>query len=86
MTKKCYINGIGCVSAQKTYDGTFLNEIVDHGQEIVVNAVKPEYHKYISPAGLIHRIRKKCMIVTLVPKFKQANTKFTAKDTYINKK
>ncbi len=52
MIKNCYINGVGCISAQKTYDGTFLNEIIDHDNEPVVNVVKPEYHKYISPSSV----------------------------------
>ena len=26
--KKTYINGVGCVSAQKTYDTVFLEEVV----------------------------------------------------------
>lgn len=49
-----YINGRGCVSAQKTFDGSFPEEvIVPEGQ--VLPVVAPPYKEYISP-GMIRRM------------------------------
>ena len=48
--KHCYINGIGCVSAQDTSDyATFLASAKEL-QENVVGVYKPNYRDYIKPA------------------------------------
>jgi len=46
-----YINSIGSVSAQKTFDSAlFLEEIVRHN-ETVLNVIAPNYKEYIPPAA-----------------------------------
>lgn len=53
--EKCYINGIGCVSAQKTFGGGFLDEVVINTTDNVLSAVNPDYKAFISP-GAIRRM------------------------------
>lgn len=49
--KKVYINGIGSISAQKTFENTeFLEEITDYN-ETVLPAIDPVYKEYIPPAA-----------------------------------
>ncbi|ASV29828.1 beta-ketoacyl synthase N-terminal-like domain-containing protein [Maribacter cobaltidurans] len=51
MKKEVYINSIGSVSVQKTFNNSeFLNEIVDY-EGISVKAVDPNYKEYIPPAA-----------------------------------
>ncbi|MEN2414479.1 beta-ketoacyl synthase N-terminal-like domain-containing protein [Flavobacterium mesophilum] len=57
MTKKTYINGVGCISTQKTFDTVFLEEAVVHENETVLSIVSPVYKDYISPA-MIRRMAK----------------------------
>ena len=52
MANKSYINGIGCVSAQKTFEGAFLDEIINHEDDVVWPVVKPVYQNYIAPAAI----------------------------------
>lgn len=52
MIKKCYINGIGCVSAQNTVDGSFLGEIIQYTNQVVLHVLKPQYQNYISPVAV----------------------------------
>ena len=50
MKKSIYINGLGSISSQKTYDNThFLNEVI-HYNNTVLPAVSPNYKDYIVPS------------------------------------
>jgi len=49
--KKCYINGTGCVSAQKTVDTAFLEEIVINDTHNVLELALPNYKDFISPVA-----------------------------------
>lgn len=49
--KKTYINGVGCVSTQKTFDTAFLEEAVENKNNTVFSVVAPVYKDYISPAA-----------------------------------
>ncbi|WP_264535738.1 beta-ketoacyl synthase N-terminal-like domain-containing protein [Flavobacterium sp. N1736] len=49
--KKTYINGIGCISTQKTFDTVFLEEAVHNHDENVFKIVPPVYKDFISPAA-----------------------------------
>ncbi|MFH6997958.1 beta-ketoacyl synthase N-terminal-like domain-containing protein [Flavobacterium sp. FlaQc-57] len=49
--KKTYINGVGCISTQKTFDTVFLEEATEHKNETVLSIVSPVYKDYISPAA-----------------------------------
>jgi 3-oxoacyl-(acyl-carrier-protein) synthase len=51
MSKKTYINGVGCISTQKTFDTVFLEEAVVNYDENVLAIVPPAYKEYISPAA-----------------------------------
>ncbi|OIV42509.1 beta-ketoacyl synthase N-terminal-like domain-containing protein [Flavobacterium johnsoniae] len=51
MTKKTYINGVGCISTQKTFDTVFLEEATVNHDENVLAIVSPAYKEYISPAA-----------------------------------
>ncbi|MDR7208597.1 beta-ketoacyl synthase N-terminal-like domain-containing protein [Flavobacterium piscis] len=48
---KTYINGIGCISAQKTFDTVFLEEVVVNTTENVLAVVAPVYKDFISPVA-----------------------------------
>ncbi|MEO7977636.1 beta-ketoacyl synthase N-terminal-like domain-containing protein [Flavobacterium sp.] len=48
---KAYINGIGCISAQKTFDTVFLEEAVVNTPENVLAVVAPVYKDFISPVA-----------------------------------
>ncbi|BFM43031.1 beta-ketoacyl synthase chain length factor [Flavobacterium sp. CFS9] len=50
--KKTYINGIGCISTQKTFDTVFLEEAIHNLNENVLKIVPPVYKDYISPAAI----------------------------------
>lgn len=51
MKKSVYINSVGSVSAQKTFDNSsFLEEIVTHN-ETVLRIIAPDYKAYIPPAA-----------------------------------
>jgi len=51
MIKKTYINGVGCISTQKTFDTVFLEEAVVNHEENVLAIVPPAYKEYIAPAA-----------------------------------
>lgn len=55
--KKTYINGVGCVSAQKTFENDFLEELVLNENENILPIQVPAYKDYISPA-MIRRMAK----------------------------
>ncbi|KAF2514018.1 3-oxoacyl-ACP synthase [Flavobacterium zhairuonense] len=55
--KKTYINGVGCISTQKTFDTVFLEEAVVNNSETVLQIIPPVYKDYISPA-MIRRMAK----------------------------
>ena len=48
--KHCYINGIGCVSAQDTSDYATFLETAKELRENIVGAHKPSYRDFIKPA------------------------------------
>lgn len=50
--KNCYINGMGCVSAQKTFESEFLKEIHLNETENVLFAQQPSYKEIIPPAAI----------------------------------
>ncbi|MFA5573445.1 MAG: beta-ketoacyl synthase N-terminal-like domain-containing protein [Brumimicrobium sp.] len=56
MKNKCYINGLGIVSAQNTKED-FLKEIIEYKDTTQVPALKQNYKEYIPPA-LIRRMGK----------------------------
>jgi 3-oxoacyl-(acyl-carrier-protein) synthase len=49
--KKTYINGVGCISTQKTFDTVFLEEAILNANDTVLSIVSPVYKDYISPAA-----------------------------------
>ncbi|RAR71532.1 beta-ketoacyl synthase N-terminal-like domain-containing protein [Flavobacterium aciduliphilum] len=49
---KTYINGVGSISAQKTFEGDFLEEIISNESENVIYAVQPSYKEVIPPASI----------------------------------
>ena len=50
--ENCYINGIGCISAQRSFENDFLIEPIIYSEENILKAVKPNYKDYISPAAV----------------------------------
>lgn len=48
--KHCYINGLGCVSAQHTTEGLFLENIASYDTNILP-VINPNYKDYIPPAA-----------------------------------
>ena len=72
--KKTYINGVGCVSAQKTFDTVFLEEVVMHENENILPIQVPVYKDFISPVA-IRRMAKgvKNGIVASALAMKEAN-------------
>ncbi|RSK41385.1 beta-ketoacyl synthase N-terminal-like domain-containing protein [Mangrovimonas spongiae] len=72
--KNVYINSVGSISAQKTFDNTeFLNEITEYNDNVIF-AVNPVYKDYIPPAAA-RRMAKgiKMGIVTSKIALKEAN-------------
>jgi len=55
--KGCYINGLGCISAQKTFDANYLNEVSINTNENALYAQQPSYKEIIPPA-MIRRMAK----------------------------
>lgn len=49
--KKTYINGVGCISTQKTFNTVFLEEAHINHDENVLAVISPAYKEYISPAS-----------------------------------
>jgi 3-oxoacyl-(acyl-carrier-protein) synthase len=52
---KVYINGVGCVSAQSTFEGGFLETLTLQQSGNLLPLVAPPYKEYI-PTGLIRRM------------------------------
>jgi 3-oxoacyl-[acyl-carrier-protein] synthase II len=51
MMKKVYVNGVGSISAQKTFDTTaFLKEFENH-ESNTIHVINPNYKEYISPVA-----------------------------------
>jgi len=50
--KKTYINGLGCISAQKTFDTVFLEEALLNESETILPLEKPIYKDFISPVAI----------------------------------
>lgn len=48
--RKCFINGLGCVSSQETIDNDFLKSPIDYSDASLVPALKPDYKAFIPPA------------------------------------
>ena len=49
--KKVYINGMGCISAQPTFDSVFLETAVINTTDNVLSVVAPPYKDFIPPAA-----------------------------------
>jgi 3-oxoacyl-(acyl-carrier-protein) synthase len=49
--KKTYINGVSCISTQKTFDTVFLEDAVYNQNDNVLSVVSPIYKDFISPAA-----------------------------------
>jgi 3-oxoacyl-(acyl-carrier-protein) synthase len=49
---KTYINGLGCISAQKTFEGVFLEEFECDINENVLPVKTPVYKDYIPPVAI----------------------------------
>ena len=50
--KACYINGLGSISAQKTYEADFLEEVTVNHAENVLFAMQPSYKEVIPPSAI----------------------------------
>ncbi|HKO77255.1 MAG TPA: beta-ketoacyl synthase chain length factor [Flavobacterium sp.] len=72
--KKTYINGLGCISAQKTFDTVFLEEAELNENDIILSLKTPVYKDFISPVA-IRRMAKgvKNGIVASALALKEAN-------------
>ena len=72
--KKVYINGIGCISAQKTFDVVFLEEAELNESDTILPLRVPVYKDFISPVA-IRRMAKgvKNGIVASTLAMKEAN-------------
>ena len=71
---KTYINGVGSISAQTTFEANFLEEVTINETEDVLYAVQPSYKEVIPPAA-IRRMAKgvKMGIFTSNQALKEAN-------------
>lgn len=49
--QKCYINGMGCVSSQDTYETSFLESVEINTTENIVYSKQPSYKELIPPAA-----------------------------------
>lgn len=49
--KRCYINGTGCVSSQKTSNAAFLEEIIINENDNILELSQPDYKEVIAPAA-----------------------------------
>jgi len=72
--RKTYINGVGCISAQKTFDVVFLEEAELNENDTILSLKAPIYKDFISPAA-IRRMAKgvKNGIVASALAMKEAN-------------
>src|SRR5690625_362864 len=51
-TKKCFINGMGCISAQPTFENSFLENPQIPTNVVDFEVVKPNYKEFISATAL----------------------------------
>lgn len=49
--KKCYINGMACISAQETFNSVFLENVKVNVNDITFHAIKPDYKEFIAPVA-----------------------------------
>nr|WP_294934981.1 beta-ketoacyl synthase N-terminal-like domain-containing protein [uncultured Flavobacterium sp.] len=72
--KTCYINGVGCISTQDTFETEFLSETTINETENVLYANQPSYKEFIPPAA-IRRMAKgvKMGIAASTKALKEAN-------------
>lgn len=50
--KKTYISGLGCISAQKTFDTVFLEDAVLNESDTILSLKAPVYKDFIPPAAI----------------------------------
>ena len=50
--KKTYINGLGCISAQKTFNTVFLEEATLDDKTTILPLITPVYKDFISPVAI----------------------------------
>jgi 3-oxoacyl-(acyl-carrier-protein) synthase len=50
--RKTYINGLGCISAQETFDSLFLEKVEINENETVLSIKPPVYKDFISPVAI----------------------------------
>jgi 3-oxoacyl-(acyl-carrier-protein) synthase len=50
--KKTYINGLGCISAQKTFDTVFLEEAELNENDTILSLKTPVYKDFIPPVAI----------------------------------
>jgi|SRR5690554_3120661 len=50
--ERCYINGMGCISGQNTFEGDFLENPIDYSKTNIIHVVKPDYKAFIPPAAI----------------------------------
>lgn len=53
--KRCFINGIGCISAQKTFEKGFLEEVQLYPDKDIIYVYPPDYKSFI-PASSLRRL------------------------------
>jgi 3-oxoacyl-(acyl-carrier-protein) synthase len=72
--RKTYINGLGCISAQETFDTIFLEKAEINEKDTIFDLKKPVYKDFISPVA-IRRMAKgvKNGIVASTMAMKEAN-------------
>lgn len=72
--RKTYINGLGCISAQETFDTIFLEKAEINEKDTILELKKPAYKDFISPVA-IRRMAKgvKNGIVASTIAMKEAN-------------
>src|SRR5699024_8930394 len=55
-TNKCFVNGIGCISAQPTFEDDLLENLQTHQEKTCFEVVKPNYKEFI-PATALRRMK-----------------------------
>lgn len=50
--KKTYINGLGCISAQKTFENNFFEDVILNENDTILPLQIPVYKDYISPVSI----------------------------------
>ncbi|MCO5268999.1 MAG: beta-ketoacyl synthase chain length factor [Brumimicrobium sp.] len=80
--KKCYINGLGCITAQNTTDAGFLENAIDHSEHFELRMLHPDYKPYI-PAGALRRMSTSVKSGVLASKFAMEEAGVTELDAII---